>query len=343
MVCLPAKRLKLVELHCGHRRLGVRDKRETRAFDFLQLFVHTRPRALRRRRQATEMIADLLLDGINVEITDRDHAHQVRAIPVAVEATKGLVVELPQHLDVTDRQSFRVARTLEQHGQLLVAHARTGTETQPPFLDHNAALFVDLLAIESDVVCPVLQNLKGCVDDFLAIGRDDEEIVGVVKAGRSVHVGTEPHPERLEDRHEFLLGKMLGAVERHVLHEVRQAELVLVLLHRTHAHNEPQLGAFGGIRVLADPEAQAVIELADADARVHRHVRIQRCIDSIARVGNGREPVDRLGSLGDYQARSGKGAGEGEQSKKAETVHGQSFGQTGSPSSSMIEHWPARV
>ena len=78
---------------------------------------------------------------------------------------------------------------------------------------------------------PVLEDLERGIDDVLTIGGDAQEIDRLVERGRSVHMGTETHAERLEGLHELHLREVLCAVEGHVLDEMGQAELVVVLLH----------------------------------------------------------------------------------------------------------------
>ena len=71
-------------------------------------------------------------------------------------------------------------------------------------------------------------------------------------------------------------GKVLRAVERHVLDEVRQPALVLVFEHRTGVDDEPQLGARLRLPVLADVVAQAVRQRAHRDQRIDRNGLVER-------------------------------------------------------------------
>ena len=56
--------------------------------------------------------------------------------------------------------------------------------------------------------------------------------------------------------------------ERHVLDEVSQTELVVVLEHRTGADDEPQEGAVLGPAVLPDVVAETVVQFAGEDRRI---------------------------------------------------------------------------
>ena len=90
------------------------------------------------------------------------------------------------------------------------------------------------------------------------VGRHLEHVDGLVEAGVGVDVGAEAHAERLDERHELLLGKVLGAVEGHVLDEVREPALVVVFENRAGVDDEPELGALLRLLVGADVVVQAV-------------------------------------------------------------------------------------
>ena len=68
---------------------------------------------------------------------------------------------------------------------------------------------------------------------------------------------------------------MRCAVERRVLDEVREAELVVRLEDGTGVDHEPQFGAILGLLVLADVILEAVRERPDSDFRVYRQGRGQ--------------------------------------------------------------------
>ena len=68
---------------------------------------------------------------------------------------------------------------------------------------------------------------------------------------------------------------MLRAFELHVLDEMRQPLLVVVLEDRPGPDHEAQLGPAGGLPVRANVVAEAVRQRADRDLRVHRHQLVQ--------------------------------------------------------------------
>ena len=71
-------------------------------------------------------------------------------------------------------------------------------------------------------------------------------------------------------------GKCARAVERHVLDEVREPALVVVLEHRAGVDHEPELGAALRLLVGADVVAQAVRQRADRDPRIDGNGSRQR-------------------------------------------------------------------
>ncbi len=175
-----------------------------------------------------------------------------------------------------DRQPIGVARALEQHRQLLLQRPRVGAEAEPPLLEDDAALLVDLVGFEGDVGGPVAEDEEGAIDDRAVVGRNLQQVDRLVEAGVRVDVGAEPHPRRLQERDDLLLREVARAVERHVLDEVREAALVVVLEHRAGVDGEAELGAPGRLGVVADVVAQAVRQRADRDPRIDRHRDGQR-------------------------------------------------------------------
>ena len=71
------------------------------------------------------------------------------------------------------------------------------------------------------------------------------------------------------------LRKALRAVERHVLDEVREAALRIVLENGAGVHDEPELGALQRQHVAADQVVQTVGQLAAHDRRIERQPRRQ--------------------------------------------------------------------
>ena len=65
-------------------------------------------------------------------------------------------------------------------------------------------------------------------------------------------VRAEARANGLEEPHQLARLEVLGAVERHVLEEVRQAALVGLFLQRADVHGQPHRDAIGRPAVLAN-------------------------------------------------------------------------------------------
>ncbi len=214
--------------------------------------------------------------GRGIEVADGDDRHQVGSIPVGVELLQAIVRKRADDLGLADRQALGVARVLEQHGQLHVQHPRAWPEPRAPLLQDDAALLVDLLGIERDGVRPVLQDEERPIDHARVVGGNLQLVDRLVEARVGVDVRTEAHACRLQERDDVLFREVARAVEAHVLDEVREPPLVVVLENRSGVDHEPELGAT--LRLLVDAEviAQAVGKRADGNARIDGNGSRQR-------------------------------------------------------------------
>jgi hypothetical protein len=122
----------------------------------------------------------------------------------------------------------------------------------------------------------VFEDGERPIHDCRIAGRDLQVVLRLVEAGVRVHVRAEPHAERLHEARDLLLRKMLGAVERHVLDEMRQPALVFLFEHRPCLHYEPELGARLRKPVLANVIPQAVRQRANRDQRIDRNGLVER-------------------------------------------------------------------
>ena len=275
-------------------------------------------------RQAAEAVDDALLDIVLVEIAGRDDGHQVGPVPVAVITPHRVVGEALQALFGTDRQPDRVLRPPEQNRELDLVDAGSGAEPQAPLLDDDPTLLVDLLALERHRTGPVLEDLEGSIDDDLLVGRDRQHVDGLVEARVGVDMGPEAHPERLQRVDQRLLLVALGAVERHVLDEVRDAELVVILEQGAHLYDKAQVGAARGIGVLTDEIAHPVGKLADDDRRIDRHDRIERRDLGVDRIGReGPRPLRRIGDPPGLRQGAGRGQEGGNDEERCDQRRGE--------------------
>ena len=220
--------------------------------------------------EAAEVRHDEALDAVALEVAHRDDRHQVRSVPVVIEALEGLGRSTFEDLPLTDRETLGVLRSGEQDGELLVTDSCLGAEAEPPLLDHHAALLVHLLLLEGHRLSPLAQDLEARLEQPGLVGRYFEHVDGFVEAGVGVDVGTEAHAGRLEIVDQLETGEVLRAVECHVLDEVGQTLLIVVLLHRAGVDDQPQLGPLGRLSVDPDVVGEAVVEPADGEVRIDR-------------------------------------------------------------------------
>src|SRR5205814_6127824 len=78
------------------------------------------------------------------------------------------------------------------------------------------------------------------------------------------------------ERNDFVLRKVSGALESHVLDQVRQPLLVLIFENRSGVDYQAQLGTLFRSFVRANVIAEAVTEFADGYLRIDRHRVAQR-------------------------------------------------------------------
>jgi hypothetical protein len=163
---------------------------------------------------------------------------------------------------------------VEDDGELLVRHAHLRAASRAPLLDHHAALLADLGRVERQTVRPVLEDVERLVDDRRRIGGDLEHVHRLVERGVRVQVRPEPHPRPLEEVDQIGLREAARPVERHVLHEVRDAELAVVLEDRAGVDHQPELRPLLGKRVAAHEIPKPVRQTAAQHGAVEGQGRI---------------------------------------------------------------------
>jgi hypothetical protein len=203
-----------------------------------------------------------------IEVAHRDHSHEIGSIPIGVELLETVVRERPNDLWLADWQPVGVTRILEQDRQLCVQHPGAGSESGSPFLQDDAALFVDLFRIERDSVRPFLQDEQRAIDHGWIVGRNLQLVDRLVEARVGVDVRAETHARGLQKPDDVLLRKTARAVEAHVLNEVSETALIIVFENRSCVDDQPKLRAI--LRSLVGPDviSQAVGERTHGNPRV---------------------------------------------------------------------------
>ncbi len=224
--------------------------------------VLARPRRLG-ARNGGEPLLDRRLHLRWIEIADGDDRHEVGAIPVAIELHGETVREALEVFLRPDRHAQGVLRPLQHHGELAVLHARGRVASGAPLLDDDAAFLLHFGRVERRRAArPVLQDVERRVHQSRRVRRNREHVDGFIERRVRVQVRAESHAHALEVVHDVLLGEPFRAVEHHVLDEMREPPLGVVLENRARVHHQPQLRAFLGLQVAADDVVKAVRELA---------------------------------------------------------------------------------
>ena len=171
------------------------------------------------------------------------------------------MIETLQTLQITNQVAVLVLRTLTDsldHGNLrtpLRAVART------QLLLDNATLRVDLLGVERNEVRPVVQNHQRRIHNALACyGHIGHIVLRVVPRSTCIEVGTELNADLLQILDQRLAGVVLRTVEGHVLKEVSQTLLVVILLDGTHIVQDVELGHTLGFLVVTDVVGKSVLQ-----------------------------------------------------------------------------------
>ena len=255
--------------HHAYPRLPVIGYRELRAGD--RRVGAPRPRVLRLAlRRRGEVTANGGLDPLLVEVPHRGHRHQLRPVPGVGELAQAFRGGAGEHLRLADRAPHGVAGIAEQHRKLAVPDAGGSAAVGAPLLHDHVPLLHHLVGIEGDGVGPVGENAKPGLQRLRVGGGEFELVHGFVEAGVGVEVGPEPAAERFQVFDDFVLGEALGAVERHVLHEVREPALLFLLQDRSGAYRQPQLGAVARLDVAPHVVDQPVAQRSPPHRRVER-------------------------------------------------------------------------
>ena len=239
------------ELHVGPRQLRVR--RDTH-----QELLVQRHRSIglgrggRARRQRLEHRPDSLLDLLRIDIADHDDGHAIGAVPCVVERAQPRGGRVAEDVGLADRQPLGVPRSIEEHGELLVADTRPGAQAAAPLLDDHAPFLVDFGGVERQPAGEIGHRRQPFRHDFGLVARQLEHVDGLVEAGVGVDVRSEPGADRLERRDQLAGLEVRAAIERHVLDEVRETLLVVGLVNRPRLDGQPQRDPFGRLCVLAD-------------------------------------------------------------------------------------------
>ena len=216
-----------------------------------------------------EDLLDLRLGAVHVHVADHDDRLHVRMVPGCVEVVEALRLEGLQAFLLADEGAALHLGALEIDGKGGLHRAPLRIPALAALLDDDAALLVDLHGIIVDEVRVVAQDHQAGVHDGGALDGDVvEHVLGFLEAGGGVHVPAEFGADGTEIVQDSLVREMRGAVEAHMLQEVREAVLVGGFLDGAHVRGEIEFRPALRELVVADVVGESVVQMAHADRRI---------------------------------------------------------------------------
>ena len=221
---------------------------------------------------AVEILVDFSLDGIHVDVADNHHGLQVGAIPVVVETGDDGTLESADDLLQADRQTVGILRALQHDGPSGLAQTLLGAQTAAPLLEDDAALVLNLVVVEEELAGPAVEDFETHLDEVGIVGGELDVVDSLVERSPGVDAAAELDTVLLQGADHLVALVVLGTVESHVLAEVSQTLLVVVLQHRACIGHQAELYAVLRLLVGADVIGHAVGQLADFNLFVDRHL-----------------------------------------------------------------------
>ena len=151
---------------------------------------------------------------------------------------------------LSNRQAFCILGSFEHHGKILAHEPCVGILAQPGFFQYHTSFLINFCFVEQVVEGPVFQYGKSFLHHLRIRGRNGQHINRFIETGIGIQVGTEFHTHFLQVIHQFILGKILGAVEVHVFHKMRKAQLVLVFQDGTNIDGQAEFNFFLRLGIL---------------------------------------------------------------------------------------------
>ena len=138
----------------------------------------------------------------------------------------------------------------------------------------NATLLVYLLRVEDKSVCPVAKDEQAGVKGTLACCRHVVDVVDrLVDACVGIEVASELNTDRLAIADKVVALEIVGTIEAHVLKEVGQAALALLLLNGAYLLCDIEVRTVLRPVVVTDVIGESVVKLAYPYCRIDRQGR----------------------------------------------------------------------
>ena len=207
---------------------------------------------------------------VYIHIADDDDALIVGTVPLLIVVAEVLIREIVDNAHQADRHTVSVLGVGIELRQYVVINPHDRAAAQLPFLVDDPAFLVDFLVGKRQAVRPVLEDQQAGVECALAGRRHVADTVdGLVDAGIGIQVAAELNAERTGEFQQRGVGEVLRPIEGHVLQEVGQPSLLVVLLDGTDPLCDVEVGYMLRPFVVKDVIGQAVAELSLSHVLVH--------------------------------------------------------------------------
>ena len=187
-----------------------------------------------------------------------------------IVSAERVIRALVNHFHQTDGEATTVTAVGHQLFEVLDQDACEAGVAHTPLTMDYAALLVNLLTIERQVVTPVVKDKQARVDSSLARGYIIYIIHCFLDAGVSVELSSELHADAFQIFNQRAVGEVSCAIEAHMLQEVSETALALLFLNRTHFLCDIEEGLVLRLFVVTDVIGQTVVEVTYAHFLIYR-------------------------------------------------------------------------
>ena len=218
------------------------------------------------RGDGREYLFDAPFHPRHVEVAHHGDGFQVGAVPFVVEVAEGLGFEVLDDVKAPDDVAHGVLRAFVKHGHDLALYAELRRAARAPFFGDDSPLGIDFVTVEGQVVRPVVQYQQAGVQQVYVCGGHGADVVHrFVLGGVGVEVAAESDTVFFQGRNNSFAGKVFCTLEGHVLQEMRQTVLCVVLKQGTGVADDVETGTLFGLFVVTEVVGDAVGQLANHD------------------------------------------------------------------------------
>ena len=209
---------------------------------------------------------------IHIKVTHNNHSLHVGTIPVLIKTDNVVAFKTHNHTLQANGKTLSVTRALQHGGPSLVAQTVGSTQVATPLLMNNATLCLNLFGLEKQTATPAIEDVETHLHHGGIVGGHVHIIHRLVEAGVRINATAKLNAVLLQGINHRVAGETLNAIESHVLAEVSQTTLRLILEDRAGIGHHAELDAVLRHLVGTDVVGQAVVQLANTHFLVDRHL-----------------------------------------------------------------------